>query len=60
MEGRLSDRLKLAQLKGLDAISSLNSGRFDRMSIPEIASALTDSRDLELMAEVLFVGVKFF
>jgi len=56
MGDRLSDRLSLSQLQRLAAISSLNSGRIDRMSIPQIANALSDPRDPGLVAEVLRAG----
>lgn len=57
MGDRLSDRLSIGQLKRLDAISRLNSGRIDRMSIPQIANALSDARDPGLVAEVIRAGV---
>ena len=54
---KLADRLNISQLKRLDAISRMNGGRLDRMSIPQIANALSDPRDPGLVAEVLRAGV---
>jgi hypothetical protein len=56
MGERLADRLNVSQLKRLDAISKLNDGRPDRMSIFQIANALSDPRDPRLMAEVIRAG----
>ena len=57
MGDRLGDRLSLAQLQRLDQISRLNGGRLNRMSIAQIASALSDPRDPGLVAEVLRAGL---
>ncbi len=57
MGDRLGSRLSLAQLKRLDEISRINGGRMDRMSIPEIARALSDPRDPGVVAEVIRAGV---
>ena len=57
MGERLGDRLSLVQLKRLDDLSRLNGGRFNRMSIPQIASALSDPRDSGLVAEVIRAGM---
>ena len=57
MGEKLDDRLSIAQLKRLDAIRRLNGGRIDRMSIPQIANALSDPRDSGLVAEVVRAGV---
>ena len=57
MGDRLSNRLSLAQLQRLDAISKMNEGRINRMSIPQIANALSDARDPGLVAEVIRAGV---
>lgn len=57
MGDRLSDRLGVGQLQRLDTISKMNDGRIDRMSIPQIANALSDPRDPGLVAEVLRAGV---
>ena len=57
MGDKLGDRLSLAQLKRLDEISKMNGGRMDRMSIPQIANALSDPRDPGLVAEVIRAGV---
>ena len=57
MGDRLGDRLSLTQLQRLDQISRLNGGRLNRMSIAQIASALSDPRDPGLVAEVLRAGL---
>ncbi len=57
MGDKLGDRLSIAQLKRLDEISKMNGGRMDRMSIPQIANALSDPRDPGLVAEVIRAGV---
>lgn len=57
MGDRLGTRLSMSQLKRLDEISRINGGRMDRMSIPEIALALSDPRDPGLVAEVIGAGV---
>ncbi|MFZ4690261.1 MAG: hypothetical protein ACOYLS_13560 [Polymorphobacter sp.] len=57
MGDRLGTRLSLAQLQRLDALSKMNGGRIERMSITQIADALSDPRDPALVAEVLRAGV---
>lgn len=57
MGDRLSTRLSVGQLQRLNEISKLNGGRMDRMSIPEIARALSDPRDPGLVAEVIRAGI---
>ena len=57
MGDKLGDRLSLAQLQRLDQLSRLNGGRFNRMSISQIASALSDPRDPGLVAEVIRAGL---
>jgi hypothetical protein len=57
MGDRLGTRLSMSQLKRLDEITHINGGRMDRMSIPEIAHALSDPRDPGVVAEVIRAGV---
>jgi hypothetical protein len=57
MGDRLGDRLSLGQLRRLDAISKLDGGRIERMSVAQIARALSDPRDPGLVAEVIRAGV---
>lgn len=57
MGGRLAQRLSFGQLRRLQEITSIRADRFERMSIREIASKLTDERDPGLVAEFLRAGV---
>lgn len=57
MGNRLGERLSLGQLRRLQQLTGLPNQRFDRMSIREIASRLSDERDPGLVAEFLRAGV---